>query len=141
MNVRCNDPKGKAFHSYGGRGIAVCDRWVEGREGAFERFLLDMGISPSNQHSIERIDVNGHYEPGNCRWASKHEQVRNLRKNRWFTGFGKTQIMADWAREYGMHSSVLRYRLDRRGMTLEEAVSTPVMPFPYNGRGTSRIAR
>ena len=135
MNNRCNRPKAKAYENYGGRGVRVCERWLEGSQGAFERFLEDLGSAPSAEHSIDRIDVNGHYEPGNCRWSTRHTQMRNMRKNRYLTAFGKTQVMADWAREYGIHSSVIRYRIDKKGMTIEEAVTTLVMPVGYNGKG------
>src|SRR5690349_14244588 len=65
MIKRCTDPKHDSFSSYGGRGIAVCDRWLE----SFDNFVADMGVRPSPAHSIDRIDPDGHYEPGNCRWV------------------------------------------------------------------------
>lgn len=74
MRQRCNNDKNKAYKDYGGRGIKVCERWNE-----FENFLEDMGEKPSNLHSIDRIDVNGNYEPSNCRWATTIEQGRNKR--------------------------------------------------------------
>jgi len=78
MLNRCRNPKCKSYSYYGGRGITVCDRWRE----SFQAFLEDMGSKPSPTHSIDRIDNEGNYEPGNCRWATKAEQNRNQRKRK-----------------------------------------------------------
>ena len=74
MKNRCAPPSCDSFKYYGARGVAVCARWLN-----FENFLADMGPKPSSQHSIDRIDPNGHYEPGNCRWATASEQGQNKR--------------------------------------------------------------
>lgn len=75
MKNRCTDPQSHSWHNYGGRGIRVCDRWL----ASFESFLADVGYRPKG-HSLDRIDVNGYYEPGNVRWALPKEQARNRRK-------------------------------------------------------------
>lgn len=73
MKQRCSNPDHDSYERYGGRGITVCDRWVD----SFENFLADMGRKPSAAHSIDREDNDGNYEPGNCRWATGVEQQAN----------------------------------------------------------------
>lgn len=87
MLERCGNPNCETYKYYGGRGISVCARWK-----TFENFYADMGDRPKGM-SIERIDNNGNYEPGNCRWATQFEQVRNSRNNRRVTYAGKTLIV------------------------------------------------
>ena len=75
MKSRCNNTSDARYESYGGRGITVCDRWIN----SFDAFLTDIGRKPTPKHSLDRIDVNGNYEPANCRWATNAEQATNKR--------------------------------------------------------------
>lgn len=92
MKNRCKD-KGARGKRYALRGITVCERWRSG----FRFFLEDMGEPPTPFHSIDRIDVNGHYEPGNCRWVTIKEQARNRGNNVRATAFGETKLVIEWA--------------------------------------------
>lgn len=76
MRTRCNNPKSTQYRFYGARGIKVCARWA-----SFECFVADVGNRPSDQHSLDRVDPNGNYEPGNVRWTTHVEQCRNRRSN------------------------------------------------------------
>ena len=118
MKNRCYTKTHKDYASYGGRGIVVCSRWVN----SFDTFFEDMGPAPSANHSIERNDVNGNYEPTNCRWATAVEQANNRRNTVVLEWNGRSQSMADWARELGINYYTLKQRL-RNGWTPAEALS------------------
>ena len=122
MLDRCdNDRSG----NYGARGIAVCESWR-----SFEMFYLDMGAPPSNDHSLDRVDVNGDYEPTNCRWATRTEQARNTRRNTFLTYDGRTQTLAAWAEELGLKQPTVCRRL-MAGWSVERALMTrPVAALP-----------
>jgi len=91
MRDRCRNPLTTAWVNYGGRGIQFCERWDN-----FENFLADMGPRPSDNHSIDRINNDGNYEPGNCRWATRKEQQNN-RRNTSMVTFGEvTKALGDW---------------------------------------------
>ncbi len=120
MRSRCHIPTDTGYHNYGGRGITVCDEWRE----SFAAFFEDMGERPSSEHSIDRIDNDGNYEPGNCRWATTKEQARNTRRSRMLTLNGKTMCVTDWAKEIGLTPSALLYRL-RLGWSVERVLTEP----------------
>lgn len=118
MRQRCRNPNLPDFKHYGGRGITVCERWE-----VFENFLADMGECPPAM-SIDRIDVNGNYEPKNCKWATQKEQVNNQRKSVRLTLHGRTQTLAQWADEMGLDASCIRWRLEQ-GWSHERALTEP----------------
>lgn len=94
MRARCTNPKASHYENYGGRGIAYCSRW-----NSFENFYLDMGARPSPRHSLDRYpDINGNYEPKNCRWATQDQQMRNIRTNHWVLVGDVPMILVDAAR-------------------------------------------
>lgn len=111
MKGRCYMPTNGSYVNYGARGISVCDRWRQ----SFESFLTDMGSRPSAKHSIERIDVNGNYEPSNCKWATRFEQENNKRTNVFVTWNGKTLTYSQWARELNENPATIRERYLRTG--------------------------
>ena len=109
MKQRCQNPRNHKYRIYGGRGISVCDRW----DNSFEAFLADMGPRPSPVYSIDRIDNDRGYEPGNCRWATKAEQARNARFNRIVTIDGQSMCVLDWCLKFGLSRSAA-YELTRK---------------------------
>jgi hypothetical protein len=123
MVQRCTNPNNKGYLKYGGRGIGVCDRWRE-----YENFLADMGRRPSDSHSLDRINNDKGYEPSNCRWATLIEQANNTRTNKHLTFRGRTQTVADWAREIGIKQNTLVGRI-RKGWSVEKALTAPIDVF------------
>lgn len=124
MNDRCNCKTHSDYPDYGGRGITICDRWQEPQGKGYLNFLEDMGRKPSNQHSLDRIDVNGNYCKENCRWATHTEQARNKRNKHLLTAFGQTKSIAEWAEEYGLDYKFLHSRI-RNGWEPERAIKQP----------------
>lgn len=121
MMQRCTNPKFTFFKNYGGRGIRVCERWK-----TFDNFLSDMGEKPEGL-TLERINNDGHYEPTNCKWASRTEQGRNRRTNKAYEFNGKPMSIRNIEREAGVSRGLYGYRL-RNGWTFEQAISEPPMP-------------
>lgn len=117
MKTRCTNPRAIFYARYGGRGITVCDRWQE-----FSNFLADMGTSPGRGYGIERIDNDGHYEPGNCRWATAKEQAANRCNSVFVILRGEKMIMAEAARRLGLAKSTIGQRVRLHGITPQEAV-------------------
>jgi len=94
MNQRCHNPSSKDYPNYGGRGIEVCSLWRK----SFEAFYMHVGSRPDPKYTIDRVDTNGNYEPGNVRWLSRTEQNRNQRSNINLTINGVTQTIAEWSK-------------------------------------------
>lgn len=119
MLRRCSSPKCKIYKHYGGRGISVCGRWK-----TFTNFLKDMGEKPAGL-SLERIDNDGDYEPGNVRWATQREQTLNKTNSRFLTFNGITLNFSVWADKVGISRPALHHRLSS-GWTIDEALTIPV---------------
>lgn len=107
MISRCENPKNKDYHRYGGRGIKVCAGW----RNSFTAFFRDIGTKPTARHSIERQDNDGDYEPNNCRWATRREQARNTRRNLFLEHSGRVACLAEWAETSGLSRHAIRARL------------------------------
>lgn len=121
MLSRCRCKTNHAFKSYGGRGIGVCEEWVE-----FEAFLKDMGTRPSGL-TLERRDNNKGYCKDNCYWATRTEQSRNTRGNVLITAFGQTKCIVEWHEDFGIPQLAIARRI-RRGVPPEIAVTAPTNP-------------
>lgn len=133
MKSRCDNKNNIQFKDYGGRGIIVCERWKD-KERGFLNFLEDLGKRPSLDYSIDRVNVNGNYEPSNCRWATQIQQANNKRDNIYLTYNDQIKTITEWARIYNMHRVTLKYRL-WRGMNIEKALTTPVdVRFKYKNK-------
>jgi hypothetical protein len=117
MKARCTNPRVRGYERYGGRGVKVCAEW----QNDFGRFLSDMGTRPSLKHSIERINNNGIYEPGNCRWATHAEQARNRRNNHIVEYRGRKMSAAEAAEIAGVSHKKVLYRLSV-GRDIERAL-------------------
>lgn len=120
MIRRCSNPDDANYKHYGGRGIRVCDRWL-----IFENFDSDMGSPPSPEHTIERQNGDGNYEPNNCRWATPQEQARNRRNNVLYEHDGQKRFLDDLAQENGVLTRTVIYRIKRKGMSVSDALSSP----------------
>lgn len=116
LKQRCLNPTNPKYPLYGGRGILVCERW-----GEFANFLTDMG-EPLPGMSLDRIDVNGNYEPKNCRWATQKTQQNNRTNTRWLELNGERVRLTELAERYGISYRLLRQRIGRDGMSVAEAV-------------------
>lgn len=121
IKVRCYHKNREEYKSYGGRGITVCKRWLN----SFENFYADMGDCPSNSHSIDRIDVNGNYEPSNCRWATLKEQCNNKRTNHFLEFNGESKTIQQWCDFFGLADTTVHNRL-KRGWSIEDTLTKPV---------------
>lgn len=118
MRRRCSNPNDESWYNYGGRGISVCERWQDD----YDAFVSDMGLAPDGL-TLDRIDVEGDYEPGNCRWVGWNVQANNKRTNTNLTHNGKTQTATQWATELGIGTDTLHRRLNVYGMDVVRALT------------------
>lgn len=126
MWQRCTNPNNKKYPLYGGRGVKVCPSWEE-----FNVFVNDVGARPSPVHTLDRINVDGDYEPSNVRWATPVEQQNNRRNNRVFMVGGEPLTSAEIGRTFNIRPNVFRQRIDRDGLSVETAIRKVVS----NGEG------
>ncbi len=131
MIQRCTNSNNQDFHHYGGRGITVCDRWLE----SFDNFYEDMGDKPlpANQYSLERIDHEGGYCPENCKWIHKSLQPSNSRRNNMITWNGETLCVSQWAEKTGIDYHTLQSRIHKFKMKPPELFK----PTKVTGNGSS----
>ena len=118
MWARCTSRSHHAFGRYGGRGISICERW-----GDFRNFLADMGTRPPGT-TLDRIDNDGNYEPGNCRWATQREQGNNRRSCTRIVFQGRAQTLRQWSSETGLGAGTIAYRI-AAGWPVEAALTEP----------------
>ena len=123
MKHRCYNPHDKRFENYGARGIKVCDEWLHDFQ-AFYNWAMANGYK--NGLSIDRMDVNGNYEPSNCRWATRIEQANNTTQNHYITFNGVTKTMSEWAKELDMSYTTIRARLNLYHWSVEKTLTTPI---------------
>lgn len=134
MRDRCNNPNNKGYKNYGGRGIKICEEW-----NVFNNFKVwsyDHGYEENSGLSIDRIDVNGNYEPSNCRWATVKEQANNTRRNVYMTIDGETKSVPEWAEIYGVNQETVRRRVRELGWDPIKALTEPLYygdVYEYNG--------
>lgn len=112
---RCNRPNHPNFQNYGGRGVRCLFK-------SFNEFELELGPRPSREHSVDRIDVNGHYAPGNVRWATQLEQMANVRHNAWVEIEGRKYKRIDLVRQYGIPARTITQRANR-GLPFNKVIS------------------
>jgi len=120
MVQRCTNPNVRCFMSYGGKGVSVCERWMN-----FWLFVQDVKTRPSKKHTLDRIDTNGNYEPGNVRWATQKEQLRNQSRNVRIAFGGTEKCVSEWAEETGLSKEVIFSRLRKLGWSVEKTLTTP----------------
>lgn len=133
IHQRCGNPNNPSYRDYGARGVRVAAAW-NGAAG-FVSFLTDVGIAPTAQHSIDRIDGTKGYEPGNCRWATPATQSANRRSVRQYAHDGQSLTLIEWARALNMSYTTLDYRLRVGGLSFAQATVEPCGPFREVRRG------
>lgn len=121
VRKRCTNPKCKSYHNYGGRGITISPKWDN-----FINFYNDMKEGYADDLSLDRIDHNGNYEPGNCRWATQKTQNRNRRNNHIVNCENESKTLAEWSEISGVNYTVIAYRI-KNGWDTKKAIYTPTI--------------
>lgn len=128
MVQRCERKRAISYPRYGGRGISVCTRWRE----SFEAFRDDVGPRPSPEHTIDRIDGDGNYEPGNVRWSDWKQQNRHTSGTHVLEHGGERLCISEWAEKTGIPAPVIGYRI-RSGWSVERALTQPKQAYAFKG--------
>ena len=121
MRTRCLNKNHVRYKDYGGRGIKICEQWLD----SFKTFYEDMGPRPSLKHSIDRIDNNGNYEPLNCKWSTNKQQYRNRRSNRIIKYKNQEKTITEWAEELNLSCVAIRLRI-KKGWSIKDALEKPL---------------
>lgn len=132
MRRRCSNPKHWAWKYYGGRGITVCKRW-----DSFVNFFSDLGCRPTPKHQLERINNSGNYEPSNCKWATRKEEMRNTRQNHLLTFNEQTLCVKEWSEKTGLRYTTLLGRI-QDGWSVSAALSLPKQTLTRDSSGRYR---
>ena len=129
---RCYNPNDPRYPMYGGRGITMCERWLD----SFDNFLSDMGVKPDSKLTLDRKDNDGNYDPQNCRWATRKAQASNTTRNHLLTVEGKTKTISEWSAESGLKTGTIWARVCRHNWDHKKAV----MHQPINPSDKSKYA-
>ena len=124
MKARCRYPKNRSYRYCGAKGVRVCERWME----SFANFHADMGDPPTVRHSMDRIDTNGHYEPRNCRWATRRQQDWNKRGTMRVQVGDESLTVVDIQERTGLTRAAIRNRI-RKGWSPDLIVGLPLLPL------------
>lgn len=128
MKTRCTNPKFKQYADYGGRGIKVCERWME-----FANFLEDMSEGFFPELTLDRVDHNGDYTPENCRWADREVQANNTRANVLVEFRGEKDTLTRWARRMGLPEKAVACRYYNYGWDIERTLTQPLRVVSKRG--------
>jgi hypothetical protein len=134
MKQRCYNKNNPKYKNYGARGIRICDEWLND-VSAFIKWSLDNGYDDTL--SIDRINVDGDYEPSNCRWATNAEQALNRTDNRLLTYNGVTMTMKEWADKYNLPYKLVESRINSYGWSIERALTEPIHAHYGHSRNTA----
>lgn len=128
MKQRCYNENSSGYYLYGGRGIKVCDEWLQDKTAFFDWAIANGydDSSPQTECSLDRVDVNAGYSPENCRWVDSYTQANNTRKNKHYYYNGENRTLAEWSRSSGIPYSALYARVATLGWTIEDAINTPL---------------